>query len=78
MAVHQVIMQAILFAEILKAPGEIGEVGIYRQFMYLLVFACPEVNEASVLAHLIYHFVSGVVDPGVDVNPMPRFAQLAG
>jgi hypothetical protein len=70
-------MQVIVPAIILKAPGEIREVGIYRQLMHFPVFPRPEVNEVSILAQLIYQLVRGVVDSGVYIHLMPQLAQLA-
>jgi hypothetical protein len=75
--VYQVIVQAITASEILKAHGKIREMGIYCQFMYFLIFARPEMNEASILSQFIYYPVIRVVDSGIYIDPMPQFAQLA-
>jgi hypothetical protein len=76
MAVDQVVVQAVTPAEFLETPGEIGEVGIYGQFVYFFVLARPEMNETSVLPQSIYHLIFWVMDSGIYIDFMSQLAQL--
>ncbi len=65
-----------MFPESLQVADKVGEMGIHRQLMYVLVLAGPKVNESSILTQFYNLFIFRVMNTGIDIHQKPLLPQF--